>query len=242
MLAIFRGEMRNRDGSKIDLHAALAERIFGVKPKDQDESKHRLPAKAVNFGLPMGMTNRGLAVELRKNGVDVDEDDAQRWIDETMALYKGVPSYQNEMIAEAQRKGYIRCLSGRIRYIGGIRSREPRIREEAQRFAFSTPIQEGAQLVMKTNEAVLWNNILRPLWRDGQQIEPLLQIHDDLVLEMREDIARDVHPMMVECMTKSYTGLSVPIETSGDWGYNWAKRKVNKKTSVVTNEQGMRGF
>jgi uracil-DNA glycosylase family 4 len=226
MLAIFRGEMRNPDGSKIDLHAALAERIFGVKPKDQDGSKHRLPAKAVNFGLPMGMTNMGLAVELRKNGVMVDEDDAQRWIDETMRLYKGVPAYQKGMIEEARRNGYIRCLSGRIRYIGGIRSRDERVRSEAERFAFSTPIQEGAQWVMKQNEASIWEDILVPYWRQGRWIEPLIQIHDDMVMEFEnEDLAREVNPLMVECMTQTAKGLSVPIETSGDWGLNWADFK-----------------
>lgn len=226
MLAIFRGEMRNPDGSLIDMHAALAERIFGVKPADQDKSKHRLPAKAINFGLPMGMTNIGLTVELRKNGVNVDEDDAQRWIDDTMGLYKGVPVYMDQKKAEARRNGYIRCLSGRIRYIGGIRSSNERVRSEAERFAFSTPIQEGAQFVMKTAEAYIWKNIIQRRQKLGQWIEPIVQIHDDMVLELQsEQLGREVHPEMVHAMTKVFTGLSVPIETSGDLGPNWADMK-----------------
>lgn len=220
MLAVYRGEVRGKDGKAIDLHAALAQRIFGVPPHLQDKSKHRLPAKAINFGIPMGMTEKGLTVELRKNGLMVSESEAKAWLDETLDTYRGVRTYQQAKIAEARRNGYIRCLSGRIRYIGGIKSPHPEIREEAERFAFSTPIQEGAQLVMKTNEASIWKDILVPLWRQGRWIEPILQIHDDIKMEMDEGLAQDVHPMMVAAMTTSYTGLSVPIETSGEWGRN----------------------
>lgn len=225
MLAIYRGERRNPDGSLIDLHAALAERIFGILPKLQDDSKHRLPAKAINFGFWMGQTAKGLQVELRKNGIETSEDDAQRWLDDAHALYKGANPYMQERIAEAQRTGMVRCMSGRIRYIGGIRSRHARIREEAERFAFSTPIQEGASMVMKTNEAHLWNYILKPLWQEGVWIEPLVQIHDDLVLELQADRAKEVSARMVECMTKSFTTLSVPIKTSASIGPNWADMK-----------------
>jgi len=222
MLAIYRGERRNPDGSAIDLHAALAERIFGVKPRDQDTSKHRLPAKAVNFGLPMGMTYRGLMVELRKNGLLVGEDDAQRWIDETMKLYKGVPVYQQSKIAEAKRQGFVRCLSGRIRYIGGIKSRDDGIRGEAERFAFSTPIQEGATMIMKQAEAAIWQDVCVPYQRQGRCVEPLLQVHDALDLELEDDprLARDVHTRMVDILTRVPEGFSVPIETSGDVGRN----------------------
>lgn len=231
MLAIYRGERRNPDGSLIDLHAALAERIFGVLPKLQDDSKHRLPAKAINFGFWMGQTAKGLQVELRKNGIETSEDDAQRWLDDAHALYKGARPYMQERISEAQRTGMVRCMSGRIRYIGGIRSRHARIREEAERFAFSTPIQEGASYVMKTNEAHLWNYILKPLWREGVWVEPLVQIHDDLVLELQENKAKDVSARMVECMTKSFTRLSVPIKTSASIGPNWADMKEFKEAA-----------
>ena len=225
MLAIYRGEKRNPDGSLIDLHAALAERIFGVKPKDQDESLHRLPSKAINFGFWMGQTAKGLLVECAKNGLQISEGDAQLWLDDAHRLYKGARPYMDACIAEAQQNGFVRWGSGRIRYIGGIRSSDERTREEAERFAYSTKIQGGAAEIMKTNEAVLWNDIIVPLQRQGRWIEPLVQIHDDLVLEIEnEHLARDVHPRMVRCMTESYKGLSVPIKTSGEWGLNWCKK------------------
>lgn len=224
MCAIFRGEKRNPDGSLIDLHAALAERIFGVPPNLQDKSKHRLPAKAVNFGLPMGMTCKGLTVELRKNGVDIDEDDAQRWIDETMALYSGVPAYQRACIAEAKRNGYIRCLSGRIRYIGGIKSWDEATRSEAERFSFSTKIQEGAQWIMKQNEQSIWSDIIVP---SRGRVQPLLQVHDAINLEFDDDpqLARDLNRSMMSIMTRAPQGFSVPIDSSGECGPNMADMK-----------------
>lgn len=224
MLAIYRGEKRNPDGSMIDLHAVLGERIFGIPAQQQDESLHRLPMKEINFGYWMGQTAKGLVISLAKVGMRLSEDDAQRWLDEADALYVGAKPYKAAMIEHARKYGFVRCLSGRIRYIGGIRSTDARIREAAEREAFATPVQESAQLIAKHAETVLYNEILVPLWRQGRYIEPLLFIHDDLFLEFEnEDLARDVHPMMVHAMTQSYTGLSVPIETEGTWGYSWCK-------------------
>lgn len=209
-----------------DLHASLARRIFGGSLDDHKKGTTRLAAKAINFGIPMGMTNVGLSVELRKNGVQADEDDAQKWLDETMALYKQVPVYQDQRGAEAARNGFVRCLSGRIRYIGGIRSKEERVRAEAKRFAFSTPIQEGAQMIMKRAETRLYEDILVPYWKDKRWVEPLIQIHDALTLECEDDpeLARDLNEKMTHVMTTSQPkDFSVPVETSGDMGWNWAE-------------------
>lgn len=209
-----------REGT--DLHAALAERIFGIRPGDQDKSRHRLPAKAINFGIPMGMQAQGLTIELRKNGVMVDEDDAQRWLDETNKLYAGVQIYKDRMISEARRNGYIRCLSGRIRYIGGIASWDRILRAEAERYAFSTPIQEGAQWLLKTAEAHIWE-IIRDYHRAGYWVEPLMQVHDCIKLEMEEGLQHEVNVMMRWAMIDALDGmLSVPLGVDGEWGLNFA--------------------
>lgn len=220
LLAVYRGELRNPDGSLVDLHAKLAQRIFGG-PIQQYMSKcaGRLAAKAINFGIPMGMTCRGLSVELRKNGVEADEDTAQRWLDETLDLYTGVRIYMDGRIAEAKQNGFIRCLSGRIRYIGGIRSRDDRVREEAERFAFSTPIQESATFIMKQAEATVWE-ALQELWKQGLWIEPLVQIHDCLKLEFEDGIQDAVNAIMQEAMTQVPKGFSVPLAVDGEWGLN----------------------
>ena len=221
MLAVYRGEIRNPDGTPIDLHNGLAQRIFGVPKKDQTKYQ-RFCSKAINFGFWMGQTCYGLMVELRKNGVLVDEEDAQRWIDEANTLYAGAQRYKNQRVAEARRKGYVRCLSGRIRYIGGIKSWDESTRSEAERFAYSTPIQEGAAWLMKLAEASIWQDIIVPYGRQGRYVQPLLQVHDALDLEFEDDpqLAQDVNVAMVGILTRVPSGFSVPIETSGDHGYS----------------------
>lgn len=208
-----------RDG--IDLHAALAHRIFGVAPKDQDKHKHRLPAKAINFGIPMGMQEQGLTLELRKNGLDITQQDAADWLAETEKIMPGVVSYKKAMIAQAKQNGYIRCLSGRIRYVGGIKSWDDRIRAEAERFAFSTPIQEGAQWVMKQAEAELWQ-VLCDYRRRGRWVEPLLQQHDALKLEMEDGLQWEFNDIMRALMIDVVDHcLCVPLDVEGEWGYNF---------------------
>lgn len=208
-----------RDG--LDLHARLAQRIFGGDEKDHKKGITRLAAKAINFGLPMGMTNIGLCVELKKNGVDVNEDDAQRWLDETMALYRYVPLYQQDKIAEAKRRGFVTDLRGRRFYLGGIRSSHKATRAEAERQAGALPIQAGAQECMKLAEAAIWE-IIKRRQRQGQWIEPILQIHDDMILEFDQRLVHEINADVVACMTQVPAHLiSVPIETSGDYGVCW---------------------
>jgi DNA polymerase-1 len=231
-----------RDG--LDLHAALAVRIFGGKEADHKKGTGRLAAKAINFGIPMGMMAQGLCLQLRKNGlIDVDEDDAQRWLDETAALYKGVQRYKSERIAEARRHGYVRCLSGRVRYIGGIRSWDKAVKAEAERFAFSTPIQEGAQWIMKQAEAHLWKE-LRRLWKLGYWVEPLMQVHDAIKLEMEEGLELYMNKVMRRCMIEAVGhNLCVPLEVEGEFGKNLAPTKVEKDGKLVwSNPDGMRSF
>ena len=219
-----------RDG--LDLHARLAQRIFGGSEYDHKKGPTRLAAKAINFGIPMGMTYKGLSVELRKNGVDADEDDAQRWLDETMALYARVPLYQDRMAAEAHRHGCVRCLSGRVRYIGGIRSAQRSVHEEARRFAFSTPIQEGATWIAKMAQARIWT-LLENYRKQGRWVEALIWVHDAQLMECEDDsaLARDVNRHMVQLMTVQPPSFTVPIETSGEWGRNWCAYDEKTKYS-----------
>jgi len=179
-------------------------------------------------------------IELRKNGVDVDEDGAQEWIDASNKLYKKVPHYKVEKIAEARRNGFVRCLSGRIRYIGGIRSSDERLRAEAERFAFSTPIQEGAQRSMKEAEAYIWNELLLKKYykqgyykggSKGKWVEPLCQVHDALKFEVAEGLQDTLNEEMTYAMTKVPTQLSVPLGVEGKWGRNF--RDMNKFARAV---------
>jgi DNA polymerase-1 len=220
MLAIYRGERRNPDGSQIDLHTNMCQRIYGRPEKNSGE---RTAAKAINFGYWMGQTHIGLALELRKAGLDIDDDDAQKMIDEANKLYVGAGIYKQKMVAEAEKNGFIRCMSGRIRYVGGIRSKDSRVRAEAERFAYSTPIQEGAQFIGKQVLAASWKEVYVPERRQGHWVEPLLWTHDDLLSEVESGRLLDVAPRLQEIMTRAPEGFSVPLETKPEAGMNWSE-------------------
>lgn len=229
----------------LDLHAALAVRIFGGTEKDHKKGTGRLAAKAINFGIPMGMQEQGLTLELKKNGLNVTEADAKKWLEETAKLYKGVVRYKNHMIAEARRNGLIRCLSGRIRYIGGAHSWDEMLRAEAERFAFSTPIQEGAQWIMKQAEAKVWG-FIRDYHRQGRWIEPLMQVHDAIKLEMEDGMQHEVNQLMQWAMVDAVEhNLTVPLGIEGEAGYSfgpkWGERKAadGSKEAYIRNERGM---
>lgn len=221
MLDIFAGRRRNPDGSLIDLHAAMVQRVTGKDPRDQSDAD-RLVGKAINFGYWMGQTAIGLTLELRKSGLNIDEDDAQRWIDEANALYVGAVTYKERMVAEATKNGYVRCLSGRIRYIGGIRSRDERVRAEAERFAYSTPVQEGAQWVAKQALKAAWDELFVPLRKQGRWVEPVLWIHDDLLSEADPETIMEMAPKLQAIMTRQPKGFTVPLRTTPEAGMNWA--------------------
>ncbi len=220
----------------LDLHAILAQRLFGGSVAQyalKEYGEQRRCAKVINFMIPMGCTPVGLCLELKKNGTNATEDDAARWLDETMALYKNVPLFQQEKIAEARRLGYVTDLRGRRFYLGAIRSSHKATRLEAERQAGALPIQSGAQQIMKVAEAAVWEMIVKR--QDaGQWVEPILQIHDDLILEFDEGLVQKINTDMVRCMTKVPAHmLRIPIETSGDAGTCWGKMHEIEKAEAA---------
>ena len=74
---------------------------------------------------------------------------------------------------------------------------------------------------MKQAEAQVWEQ-LQEFWKRGQWVEPIIQIHDDLLLEAEESVAKDVHTMMVRAMTQVPHTISVPLLVEGKYGQNWA--------------------
>jgi DNA polymerase-1 len=224
-----------------DLHAQTAYKIFGVKPEDQDESLHRLPAKAVNFGIPMGMTEIGLAEQMRKNGYqwpelsptqlylpkkklyEIQAEICKVWIDQVLKDW-GVTGYLEEKKAQARGEGFVADMWGRRRYLPSVLSPDTKIREEALRQAQSFPMQAGARGIMKQIEARVWREIIRPLWEDGYYIEPLLDIHDDLLLEFEERL-EGMLLGLVKSVFETTVTMVIPITCKGKTAQAWGELK-----------------
>jgi len=216
MLRIFHNDL--------DIHTQTAARMFGIKEQDVDEMKHRYPSKRVGFGILNGLSDRGLQREMISGGAKEEDwpvgacaDLIRAWFD----VYKGVAAYMKNTCIYARRYGYVRDMWGRMRLIPNIRSTDRWVRAEAERQAGNAPIQMGAQGVIK--EAM---GQLVPVYRGWCREEgwkayrPLIQVHDDLVIEVRDDMLSVVVPIQVAVM-ESAVQISVPLPVDPKVGKRW---------------------
>ena len=190
----------------------------------------------MNFGIPMGMTCIGLAEQMRKNAYPWPEIDTwvkgnpkrfkqaqeqvcQNWIEQTIEAWQ-IEGYLEQKKAEARRDGFVRDMWGRIRYLPSVLSPNLHVREEALRQAQSFPMQAGARGVMKQIEKVVWDEVIRP---SGGTILPLLDIHDDLLLEGDEVHLKLVAPDIRDIFQHTVKGWPIPIVCSQDLGTKWSE-------------------
>lgn len=209
-----------RDGS--DVHTQTAQWMFGIKnPADVDKQKHRYPAKRVGFGVVNGISGKGLHEQyMLVNLYDYNEEDCNGQIKEWFRIYRGVKNYLEEIKAFARRKGYVRDMWGRIRYVPGVHSENSWIREAAEREATNHMIQSGAQGIIKLAMGEIWRDVL-PLYRaEGLYAEPLLQVHDSLLFELDDGIQESIGPDVRDAMCRAAT-LSVPVRADFGFGPTW---------------------
>jgi len=144
------------------------------------------------------------------------EDMIRSWF----RIYRGIEAYMKRNGEQAKRYGYVRDMWGRIRYIPGIRSMNRWGRIEAERQAGNAPVQMGAQGVIK--EAM---GRLVPVYRELQDtgyIEPLIQIHDDIVWEMDEWMVGIAIPQIKGVMeTSAPADFIVPLNVDFKVGRKW---------------------
>jgi uracil-DNA glycosylase family 4 len=183
----------------------------------------RFAAKAVNFGILMGMTPFGLLDQLHKNGQvqwELTPNDTTVGTEQVLrdwhAMYPGGSEYISRKHAEARRYGYVRDMWGRLRWLEGIHSADPYIVAEAERMAQSTPTQSGAQGILKRIMAALWP-YLKQLRREGIYVEVLLAVHDALVLEHDPQYQDLIDSIMMHVMSTT-VNLTVPVSAKSKLG------------------------
>ncbi|HPP80465.1 MAG TPA: DNA polymerase I, partial [Deltaproteobacteria bacterium] len=156
----------------LDIHAKTASEIFGT-PLAQVTENERRQAKTINFGIIYGMGPHKLAGELQ-----IKRDVAKRYIENYLARYPGVRAYMEDIVREAQEKGFVTTLMGRRRSIPEISSRNFNEREAARRIAINTPIQGSAADIIKLAMVRIHNRM------QGMHSRMILQVHDELVFEV----------------------------------------------------------
>ena len=196
----------------VDIHQATAARVFGVE-LDAVETSMRRKAKMVNFGIIYGISAFGLAQRL---GGEVSRSEAGDIIEEYFKQYPKVKKFQESTIEAAQENGYVETITHRRRYLRDINSRSFMMKSASERIAVNTPIQGTAADMIK----IAMTRVARALDDGGFKTRMLLQVHDELVFDMRRDEEAEVTPIVVECM-KSALPLKVPILVETGTGENW---------------------
>ncbi len=197
-----------------DVHARTASEVFGVS-LDLVSHEMRSRAKAVNFGIVYGISDFGLAVQL-----GCSRKEAGDFIENYLARYKGVKEYMERMKALARSQGYVTTLLGRRRYLQDINNRNFNLRSFAERTAINTPIQGTAADIMKL--AML--RVDKALRKSDLSSRVLLQVHDELVLEVKE-VEREATASLVQTEMQNAFKLDVPLLAEVNYGKDWASAK-----------------
>jgi len=195
-----------------DVHAATAAETFGV-PREAVTPDQRRIAKVLNFGIAYGLSAFGLSQRL-----DMPPQEAQAIIDRYFARYAAVKRWLEETVSRARKEGEVRTLFGRKRALPELMSRNPALRQGAERMAVNTPIQGTAADLIK----IAMIRVDGVLARSGLDAQLLLQVHDELVLEVAE---RDA-PRLAEVVREEMGAagkLAVPLDVEVGWGKSWAE-------------------
>jgi len=196
--------------SGIDIHTRTASEIFNV-PLEKVNEDLRRRAKAVNFGIIYGISDFGLA-----RGTGVSRKEAGRYIQEYLDSYPGVKKYMEDVVQFGIDKGYVETILKRRRYLPDLRAKNKMVQAFARRMALNTPIQGSSADIIKL--AML--KVALELKKRQLQSRLLLQVHDDMILEVRKEEIEEVAHVVKNCMEEAYP-LKVPLIVSMKAGSNW---------------------
>jgi len=193
-----------------DIHRATAAEVFDLEPMFvTDEQRRR--AKAINFGLIYGMSAFGLARQL-----GIERAEAANYIDRYFERYPGVRHYMDSTRAMAHEKGYVETVFGRRLTLPDIHARQVPVRQAAERAAINAPMQGTAADIIK--RAML--RVHQALATSNLGCHLLLQVHDELVFEVRD---RDLDParQLIRLEMEAAAELSVPLVVDIGSGDSW---------------------
>lgn len=195
-----------------DIHTRTAAEAWGI-PENEVTKDQRRAAKAVNFGILYGMGPRNLA---KSTGLSLDE--ARDFIDRYFSLHGAIKNYIDETKEKAHTFGYVETLFGRKRYFPEIQSGIQMLVAQAERMAVNMPMQ-GTQADLIKKAMIEIDRVLDP-----KEARLILQVHDELVLEVKEEAAEKIGNLVKEKM-EGIVEWDVPIIADVHAGKNWGEMK-----------------
>ena len=197
-----------------DIHSRTAADIFRLDPGKVDRESRRR-AKMINFGIIYGISAFGLATRLA-----IPPNEARTIIDAYFAQYPGIRDYMDRTKAQVRQDGFVSTVFGRRIHIPAIHSKSGAERQFGERAAINAPIQGAAADIIRRAM------IRMPAAIAHLPARMLLQVHDELVFEVREDAVDDLIAVargVMENAADPAVKLSVPLVVDAGTGMNWAE-------------------
>ncbi len=193
-----------------DIHAITASQMFGV-PVSEVDSELRRRAKTINFGIIYGISAHGLSTRL-----GIPRTEAAQYIEKYFAQYSGIKSYMEECKEFARKNGYVETLFGRRCHLPSINDKNPARRQFSERAAINAPLQGTAADIIKRAMISCERKAV------SEQCKMLLQVHDELVFEVKENAVEQAGKIIKNCMENA-ANISVPLTVEIGTGKNWGE-------------------
>ena len=197
-----------------DIHRITASKVFHT-PFEEVTDLQRRNAKAVNFGIVYGISSFGLSQDL-----SITRKEAADYIEQYFDTYPEVKKFLDNMVKEARQRGYASTMFGRRRPVPELSSSNFMQRSFGERVAMNSPIQGTAADIIK----IAMIRVHRRLKEEGFSSRLILQVHDELLIETKEEEKEQVAAILQEEM-KGAADLAVSLEIDLHTGANWYEAK-----------------
>lgn len=193
-----------------DIHIYTASEIFHTNIENVTPAMRRI-AKTVNFGIIYGMSDFGLA-----QGLQITRKEAKQYIETYFEKYSGVKEYMSNCVEQARKDGYVSTMFGRKRFVPELQSKNKVVEKLGERIAMNTPLQGTESDIIK----IAMINISKRFAEQNLKSKLILQIHDELIIEAKEQEKEVVCKILKEEM-ENVIELSVPLTVNISSGKTW---------------------
>ena len=198
-----------------DLHDLTARKIFFKTDEEQVTREQRSIAKVINFSILYGKTPFGLSKELK-----IPVADASQYIKTYFEQYPKVKKFLENILENARKNGFVETLYGTRRYINNINSSNKNLQAQANRMAVNTVVQGTAANIIKKVMIKLYDE-----FKNNDDIKMLLQVHDELIFEVKDEVSEKYMEKIKEIMEGTIKFEDIKLSANGSLAKNWGLLK-----------------
>lgn len=197
-----------------DIHTKTASEVFKV-PIEEVTSLMRSRAKAVNFGIVYGIGAFSLAQDLK-----ISKKEAEEYMSIYFERYPKIKKYLEDIVKNAEETGYVLTILNRRRFIPEIKSSNKIVKALGDRLAMNAPIQGSAADIIKLAMVNVYNRLNEKKLKS----ELILQVHDELILNVKKDEFEEVKKL-VQSEMENAIKLKVALDVDVNFGNTWYEAK-----------------